>query len=113
MDFVKDVKSEISKIDKMNINPHLKWEYVKITIKSVGMRYGRYLAASRVSNKKKLYMELDEVEKILLKSPDDVDALDRYSSIKQQLEIIIMAETEGARIRSGQKRKGNNARSTS
>ena len=87
----------------MSLNPHQKWEYIKIAIKNFGMAYGRYLAASRVDKKSNLFFQLDEVENILSKSPDNVDAQDRYNKLKQQLEIIIMAETEGARVRSGQK----------
>ena len=52
IDFVNDVKKEILHINNMDLNPHIKWEYIKIQIKSLGMMYGRSLAIER-SNKKK------------------------------------------------------------
>ena len=102
-DFVRDVKNEISDISRMDLNPHQKWEYIKIAIKNLGMAYGRYLATSRVNNKNKLIFQIDEVEKFLSKSPDNLDAQKMYTNLKQQLEIIVISETEGARVRSGQK----------
>ena len=101
--FVKEVKSEIIKISSMDLDPHYKWENIKIQIKNLAMAYGKSLAMEKRKHKNNLYIQLEEAEKALAQTPDDKNSLDRYSSIKHQLEIIITAETEGARIRSGQK----------
>ena len=53
-DFVKDVKVEISKIMCMDLDPHFKWEYIKIQIKSLAMSYGKDLAFKTRDSKKKM-----------------------------------------------------------
>ena len=87
----------------MDLNPHQKWEYIKIAIKNFGMAYGRYLAASRVDNKNKIIFQISEIENLLTKSPENLDAQKKYNNLKQQLEILVISETKGARLRSGQK----------
>ena len=101
--FVDEVKREIINITKSNLNPHYSWEYIKIKIKSLGMVYGRSLGTERFNEKKSLYNQLDEIEKKLSLFPQCEATSKKYIEIKQKLEIIIIAETEGARIRSGQK----------
>ena len=102
-DFVTDVKLEINKIKDRNFDPHLEWEYIKSTIKSLGMSYGRTMA-SKINRKKKILNDqLKEIENILIKDPTNISAQQRYTSIKHQIEIITISETDGARIRSGQK----------
>ena len=103
IDFVNDVKKEILHINNMDLNPHIKWEYIKIQIKSLGMMYGRSLAIERSNNKKELYHDLKEIEKKIVTSPECELTAKKYDLIKQKLESIIVAETEGARIRSGQR----------
>ena len=103
VNFVKEVKSEIKDISNCDLDPHLKWESIKLTIKNLGMAYGRSMASENNYNKKKLYTQLEELEHILAKTPTDITAQQRYTSIKQQIEIISIAETDGARIRAGLK----------
>ena len=102
-DYVKEVKNEITKITCMDLDPHFKWEYIKIKIKNLAMSYGKALASKTRNDKNILLMQLEEAETSLTKDPDDVKTIEKYSHIKQQLEIILTAETEGARIRAGQK----------
>ena len=47
--------------------------------------------------------ELMILEKQLSKFPNDVQAQKNHSEIKQKMEIFLINETEGARIRAGQK----------
>ena len=103
MHFVNDVKNEINYISNMDLNPHIKWEYIKIQIKSLGMVYGRSLAVEKANKRNKLYHELHEIENKLVVSPNCEETAKKYNEIKQKLEIITIAETEGARIRSGQR----------
>ena len=49
-----------------------------------------------------LFNQLDEIEKHIITHPDCDTTLQKYNKIKQKLESIIISETEGARIRSGQ-----------
>ena len=84
------------------MNTHLTWEYIKIQIKSLGIVYGRSMAAEKYNNKRILYRQLEEIEKFLVLNPNCETSLQEYNKIKQKLEIIIIAETEGARIRAGQ-----------
>ena len=75
------------------------------------MSYGRTLAIKKRNNKNFLFMQLEEAGKYLAIYPDHIETKERYTHLKQQIEIIITAETEGERIRSGQTRadEGENA----
>ena len=44
IDFVNEVTCEILRIKDLELNPHLAWEYIKISIKDLAMKYGRTLA---------------------------------------------------------------------
>ena len=103
--FVDDVKQEIQNIANSNLDPHLSWEYIKIQIKSLGILYGRALGTERFNEKRSLFNQLDEIKKSLSRDPNCENTSQKYIeiNIRQKLELIIMAETEGARIRSGQK----------
>ena len=52
--------------------------------------------------KKSLYNQLDDIEISFSLDPKCENTSQKYIEIKQKFELIIMAETEGARIRSGQ-----------
>ena len=67
------------------------------------MVYGRSLGRERNFTKKSLYNQLDELEKQLSNNPNCQKTCEKYSEIKHELELIMISETEGARIRSGQK----------
>ena len=53
-DFVNDVKKEICKISSMDLDPHLKWENIKIHIKNLAMTFGKSIAIQK--RKKKIYI---------------------------------------------------------
>ena len=101
--FVSDVKQEIAQINSLDLNPHYKWEYMKIQIKNLGVVHGKSLAAKRYNNKALILMQIEETENFLAKYPNDQEALETFTNLKQQLEIVANVETEGARLRSGQK----------
>ena len=101
--FVKEVKDELKRINDLDLNAHWKWEYVKVQFKNLGLAYGRSVAKNRNDRKKYLYSLLDELEKNMIINPDDLETTEKYNKVKQELEVIIIKETEGARLRSGQK----------
>ena len=101
--FVNEVKNEIVKIKQMNLSPHDKWEYIKIQIQSLGKMYGKIIASEKQIRKKLILDNLKHIEEQLTKNPNDTETVDKYNKLKQELDIFIIAETEGARIRSRQK----------
>ena len=101
--FVKEIKDEIKRINDLDLDAHWKWEYVKVQFKNLGMAYGRSLAKNRNFRKQYLFSLLDEIEKKLIINPDDSETVEKYNKVKQELEVIIIKETDGARLRSGQK----------
>ena len=103
IDFVNEIKSEIKRIKTLELDPHLKWEYVKIQIKSLGMVYGRIKANKKKIKKQELIDEIDQLEKRLINDPHNNCLQNSYESKQRQLEIYLLAEAEGARIRSGVK----------
>ena len=101
LDFINEIKAEIKRIEALDLNPHLKWEYVKIQIKTLGMIYGRKKAMERRGKKRQLIDQIDEIEARLINEHDNINIQNRYYQLKQQLEIYTLFEAEGARIRSG------------
>lgn len=102
-DFVADVVKEIERIETLDLDPHLSWEYIKVQIKEIGQSYGKRAAAQKKKEKKNLEIRINEIEKNLVLNPADEFLITQYSELQKQLEIHVIYETEGARIRSGQK----------
>ena len=46
------MKTEIKNANERDMNAHLKWEYIKIQIKSLGIVHGKILAAEKGNRKK-------------------------------------------------------------
>ena len=51
IDFVNATKTEIKRIKDLDLEPILKWEYLKSAIKSLGKSFGRAFAARKKRNK--------------------------------------------------------------
>ena len=104
LEFVNIVSEEIKRIKSIpDLDPHLCWEYIKISVKDISMAYGRSLAYKRKREKNILNDKITELERHLASFPDDAHAIKSYSDYKTKLELHLVRETEGARIRSGQK----------
>ena len=101
--FVNEVTSEILRIKALELDPHLGWEYIKISIKDIAMKYGRALAFKKRNAKNILIDEIESLEKKLLFDPNDLTSLKLCLNAKSRLELILSSGAEGARIRSGQK----------
>ena len=103
INFVNDVSKEIKRISSYNLNPHLCWDYIKVSVKDIAMSYGRALAFNKRITKKNLNIKLAELERHITTFPDDKNACKDLLEIQTKLELFLIQETEGARIRSGQK----------
>ena len=101
--FVNEVKREILRIKLMNLNPHDKWEYIKIQIKALGIVYGKSVAFDNYEIKQKLINEIRSTEEFIINNPENISASEKLYNLKQKLDIFIAAETEGARIRCREK----------
>ena len=101
LDFINEIKLEIKRIEALDLNPHLKWEYVKIQIKALGMIYGRKKASEKNDKKRQLIDHINKLDAQLIHDPHNINIQNRYYQIKQQLEIYLLDEAEGAKIRSG------------
>ena len=101
--YINEVTNEILRIKSIGLDPHLCWEYVKVIIKDIAMKYGRSLARDKRNKKYFLTNKINELEKSLSLNPSDLNSLKAYTDAKCQLELLIASEAEGARIRSGQK----------
>ena len=101
--FINILKKKIKEIRLLNkeLDPHLLWELVKIKIKSTAISYGKSKSIERKQEKNKLICNLEERETQLAYSPNDEALLSKVETIKNKLEIYLMNETEGARIRAG------------
>ena len=100
---VDEIAIEIERIKKLDLDPHLKWEYIKASIRDLGKMYGRLKACKKRRDVKILTSELEELNKHLSHFPDDKEAIKMYGDLKNKLEIINIKEADGARIRAGQK----------
>ena len=100
---VDEIVSEINRIKALNLDPFICWEYIKASVKDIGRRFGRLKAREKRRDKKIIEHRINDLESHLINFPDDNEAVSYYNDLKQKLEIINISESEGARIRSGQK----------
>ena len=103
MDFINIVKRDIAEVKnlEMDLDPHIRWELIKIKIKSAAIGYGKKKAREKLQDKNILLSKLAEYESQLAKKPTDTELQSKTINVKSQLEIHLMKETEGARIRAG------------
>ena len=101
--FVHEVKNEINRIKTLELDAHLCWEYIKVQVKSLGQSFGRALAFNKRRDKEILGYQIKDYESYLAMHPDDSETLDKYLKAKSKFELILINESEGARIRAGQK----------
>ena len=100
---VNEIKQEIMKAENLDLDPHLKLEYVKIKIKSAGITHGKLQAKQKNKEKLDIKTKLKIIENRIENELTDENDIVEYNKLKQRLEIIEIGETEGARLRAGQK----------
>ena len=86
-----------------DINPHLKWEMIKVNVKESSQQYSRFKASEKAAQQSILCYNLNILEQKLVENPLDKELLAQISKSKSQLEINEMERTRGAQIRSGLK----------
>ena len=65
--FIDEVTSEIIRIKTLDLDPHLCWEYIKVSIKDIAMSYGRSIAFNKRNEKNMLINKIDSLENKLVK----------------------------------------------
>ena len=100
---VNTISSEIKRINKLDLDPHLKWEYIKASIRDIGKSYGRFKAKENKKFQKSISSKMKILQNHITNVPDNCEAIKEYNELKNKLEIINIKEAEGARIRAGQK----------
>ena len=101
--FINEVIKEIDRINSLDFDPHLRWDYIKVIIKDKGMAFGREIARSKRNEKQNLIREIKNLESVLSNHPNDEESIKKLSTLKTSFELFEINEAEGARIRSGQK----------
>ena len=103
INFVNQIKGMIeeTKDTHTELDPHLLWELLKINIKSAAISYGKKRARELKINKNNLQEKLAEAEELLAKKPTDESLQTKMYNLKTQLEVYLLKEAEGARIRAG------------
>ena len=60
--FVDEVIKEITRIETLDLDPHLCWDYIKVMIRDKGMSYGKMLASDKRNEKKMLIDQIKDFE---------------------------------------------------
>jgi len=103
IDFINELKKEIAKVKNLQdqLDPHSVWELTKIKIKTLSKFYGKKSAAENKCTKQMISDELSQYEKNLLQDPDNLTLITKVCELKKKLDVFMVRETEGARIRAG------------
>ena len=64
------------------MDPHLKWEYIKASIKDIGKMYGRSKSWEHKRDFKELSAKITDLQNYISSSPNDEEALKKYSNMK-------------------------------
>ena len=78
----------------------LKWELLKLKIKSESIQYSKSKAAKKRNNKVLWQAEFDQLDTLLAKDPQNVDMLKNREDIRLKLEILEKEEATSAQTRS-------------
>ena len=84
-----------------DLDPIFKWEMIKIRIKEITQQYSRFIH-TRHKNILAIKLEdLDRIENKLAKEPNNRNLITSQLVLKKEVEIRVLEETRGAKIRSG------------
>lgn len=83
------------------LNPHLKWEMIKATIKEVSQQFSKSIARAKVSKQAQLQKLLNLLETSFQRDPKNHDVIQQIAKTKMELEIFAMNRTKAAQIRAG------------
>ena len=103
IELVNEISKEITRIKSLDLDPHLKWEYIKASIRDIGNMYGKIKARDKRKSEKLIMSQMTELQNHIINFPDDEEAIKAIDALRNKLEIFNIREAEGARIRAGQK----------
>ena len=84
-----------------DLDPHLKWEMMKVSIKEMSQQFSKQLQGQRKSRIEHLRHQLNTLEKEIAENPGDVNIVSEKNKITKEMEINALAELRGAQIRAG------------
>ena len=85
------------------LDPHLKWEMLKVSIREASQTYSAYKMSERHKATRSLELELETAERLFVLHPTDDDLRAKMHRIKRDLELQNLERTKGAQIRAGLK----------
>ena len=83
----------------INLNPHDKWEVLKIRIKEEAMEYSKVNAAQQKETKRNLEKEINHLEREIGKNPGNNALIRGLYNLKLEQEIYLEAETRAVAVR--------------
>ncbi|GFR79883.1 reverse transcriptase [Elysia marginata] len=87
-------------LDKFaDLDPHQRWEMIKIEIKEISRQYGRFRYLIQRQEKKRNLNLLHQLEKALIHDTAIAAIEDEIYKLKKQMEVSSMEESRGAQIR--------------
>ena len=78
----------------------IEWELLKLEIKQYTMNYSKLIAINKRDKIKSLYTELDSIESLLSKDPQNDRLIKKRDLLKINLEVIQSEKTTAAQVRS-------------
>ena len=87
--------------ENKSLNPHLRWEMVKVSIRETSQQYSRFKQRMRKNDIKKCMETLNQVQKEFADRPDELELSRKIDYIKRELELRLIEETRGASMRAG------------
>lgn len=86
-----------------NQDADVKWELLKLRIKETTLNYSRERAVKYRNKTLRLQAELNDIDILLAKNPDNSDSLKRREQLLINLELLEYNKTKSAQIRSKEK----------
>ena len=68
----------------MKLDPHLKWEYTKIQIRTRSIIYSRKKTSENKNKNNHLSDKIEESENLLFKEPANINLQETVSNLKKQ-----------------------------
>ena len=101
LSFINLIKNDIGQVKELEnkYNPHILWEMLKSKIKSTSISFGKKKSLENKQNKSNLLEELNNLENELAENQNNYEIQEQIFKVKKNLELQLIKETEGSRIR--------------
>ena len=83
-----------------NVNPHLRWEMVKVNVKEMSQIYCKMKKRENIEGEAEIRRKLQILEEQVISTPNNEDLIKNIAKLKSELEIFEMSAAKGAKIRS-------------